>query len=75
MTPIPLHTGPRARFIRSAIDWRNRARAMRETLAEYRMHLPPRSPVTLHQQVLVAEADRRVHDLFSAAAGVPEGLR
>jgi hypothetical protein len=66
---IPIHTGPRARLLRAAIDWRNRAIKARETLTEYRMQLSPRSTVTLRQQSIVLRSDRMVVDLFAAAGG------
>ena len=72
---IPLHTGSRARLLRAAIDWRSRAIRQRETLAGYRVELPHRSPLIQSLETLIARADQRVVELFSAAAGTPEGMR
>jgi hypothetical protein len=65
---IPLHTGPRARLIRAAIDWRSRAIRLRESLAGYRANLSHRSAVVRSTEALVLKADRTTARLFAAAS-------
>jgi len=68
MTPIPLHTGSRARLLRAAIDWRNRAMRLRQTLADYRTNLSHRSAIIRSTEALVLKADRTTARLFAAAS-------
>jgi len=65
---ISLHTGPRARLIRAAIDWRNRSIRLRESLADYRANLSHRSAVIRSTEALILKADRTTARLFAAAS-------
>lgn len=64
---IRLYTGTQAAFLRSAIDWRNRAMLLRERLAGYRLDLGWRHKVCQSTQSAILSTDRRVADLFAAA--------